>query len=242
MRPSASPSGVADSLAGPQGPRRRQLIEVLVFLSLIVPGQILTVFAGQPETLGFDLLAWAVILRDLSLVALIFFFLARNGERARDIGVSATRARTEVALGVLLFLPFTVLGGALEKALQSAGFSAPARPLPAIFAPHGGAEMALAGLLVIVVAVTEEIIFRGYLITRFRNLTNRPGVGLVLAAVVFALGHGYEGSSGMITVGVMGLVFGLLYLWRGTLVAAMTLHFLQDFTGIVIAPLLSMHP
>lgn len=102
--------------------------------------------------------------------------------------------------------------------------------------------MALAGLLVIVVAVTEEIIFRGYLITRFRNLTNRPGVGLVLAAVVFALGHGYEGSSGMITVGVMGLVFGLLYLWRGTLVAAMTLHFLQDFTGIVIAPLLSMHP
>lgn len=32
----------------------------------------------------------------------------------------------------------------------------------------------------------------------------------------FALGHGYEGSAGVVTVGVMGMVFALVYLWRGS--------------------------
>jgi membrane protease YdiL (CAAX protease family) len=58
--------------------------------------------------------------------------------------------------------------------------------------------------------------------------------------VIFSLGHGYEGSAGVITVGFMGLVFALVYLWRGSLVAPMVMHFLQDFIGIVLSPLLGI--
>jgi membrane protease YdiL (CAAX protease family) len=60
----------------------------------------------------------------------------------------------------------------------------------------------------------------------------------VAMAAIFALGHGYEGSLGVVTVGVMGLVFNLIYLWRKSLVAPIVLHFLQDFTAIVLAPYL----
>jgi len=62
----------------------------------------------------------------------------------------------------------------------------------------------------------------------------------LLAVVIFSLGHGYEGSSGVVTVGAMGLLFAWVYLWRQSLVAPMVMHFLQDFTGIVLAPLLGL--
>jgi membrane protease YdiL (CAAX protease family) len=38
----------------------------------------------------------------------------------------------------------------------------------------------------------------------------------------------------------MGLAFALVYLWRKSLVAPIVMHFLQDFIGIVLLPLLGM--
>lgn len=63
---------------------------------------------------------------------------------------------------------------------------------------------------------------------------------MLISVAVFSLGHGYEGSAGLITVAFLGLVFALVFLWRRSLVAAMTMHFLQDFLGIVLAPLLNL--
>jgi membrane protease YdiL (CAAX protease family) len=63
-------------------------------------------------------------------------------------------------------------------------------------------------------------------------------VAVVLSAVIFSLGHGYEGLAGVVTVGVMGLVFALIYLWRRSLVTPIVMHFLQDFISVVLLPLL----
>jgi membrane protease YdiL (CAAX protease family) len=41
-----------------------------------------------------------------------------------------------------------------------------------------------------------------------------------------------------VTVGCMGLTFALIYLWRGSLVAPVVMHFLQDFSGIILPALL----
>ena len=35
----------------------------------------------------------------------------------------------------------------------------------------------------------------------------------------------------------MGLFFALVYVWRGSLIAPIIMHFLQDFIGIVVLPL-----
>jgi membrane protease YdiL (CAAX protease family) len=36
------------------------------------------------------------------------------------------------------------------------------------------------------------------------------------------------------------LSFALVYRWRGSLIAPMTMHFLQDILGIVLLPLLRL--
>jgi membrane protease YdiL (CAAX protease family) len=41
-------------------------------------------------------------------------------------------------------------------------------------------------------------------------------------------------------VGVMGLLFALVYVWRQSLVAPMAMHFLQDFISIVLLPVVGI--
>jgi membrane protease YdiL (CAAX protease family) len=102
------------------------------------------------------------------------------------------------------------------------------------------AQLLLSFVLVIIVALAEETIFRGYLILRFKAITSSPVAAALLSAVIFSLGHGYEGSAGVITVGIMGFVFAIIYMWRQSLVAPIVMHFLQDFIGVVLVPLLSV--
>jgi membrane protease YdiL (CAAX protease family) len=141
-------------------------------------------------------------------------------------------------LGVILFIPVFFCVGLLENALRAIGFSAPSTPLPSFLTTRGIGETLLAAVLVMVIALEEETIFRGYLILRFEAITASPAVAVVLSAAIFSLGHSYEGSAGVVTVGVMGLIFALIYLWRRNLVAPTVMHFLQDFIGIVLLPLL----
>jgi membrane protease YdiL (CAAX protease family) len=220
--------------------RRVQLIEVAVFLFLIVPSMALSFLVVKQGNLSFVLTAVATILRDLGLVSLILFFLWRNGEPIDLIGWTARNIREEIALGLWLFIPLFYGMAFLERVLQASGLSAPSTSLPSFLLAKGMGQSLLASLLVVIVAAAEETIFRGYLILRLKVVTARPAAAVVLSAAIFALGHGYEGSAGVVTVGVMGLAFALVYLWRQSLVAPMVMHFLQDFIGIVLLPMLGM--
>jgi membrane protease YdiL (CAAX protease family) len=217
--------------------RTEQLFEVLVFLFLIVPSLAFSFFAAQ-QSAGFALTAAATILRDLALLALILFFVWRNGETLHRLGWTPRNFWLEAGIGLGLFIPFTLSTGLLEQALERLGLTAPPAP-PSFLMPSGAGQIVLAFFLVAVVAVAEETIFRGYLILRFNKVTRSLVAAVVIATGIFALGHGYEGSAGLTTVAYMGLVFAVVYIWRGSLVAPMILHFLQDFLGIVLLPILS---
>lgn len=218
--------------------RREQIIEVLVFLLLIVPSMALSFFAVKQGSIGFTLTAVATILRDAALVSLILFFLWRNGESIKTIGWKSKRWWLDILLGILVF-PVMFFGAMwLERLLVLIGFTVPSTPTPSLQPKMDAIHLILAVVLVIVVAVAEETIFRGYMILRFRALTGGAGWAVLLSAVVFSLGHGYEGTAGMVTVGAMGLAFALAYIWRKSLVMPMTMHFLQDFLSIVLLPLL----
>ena len=220
--------------------RKIQAWEVAVFLLLIVPSMALSLLVIRQGQLSFVLTATAIILRDLGLVGLILFFLWRNGESVSRTGWTWRHPARELILGVLCFVPVFLGAALLERALLRAGLSPPATPLPSFLKEQGPAEALLAVLLVTVVALAEETIFRGYLLLRFRAVLRSTTASVLLSSAIFAVGHGYEGSAGLVTIGVMGAVFALVYLWRGSLVAPIVMHFLQDFLSIVLLPLLGL--
>ncbi len=68
-------------------------------------------------------------------------------------------------------------------------------------------------------AFGEEMVYRGYLMNRVADLLNRTRRGWILSLLVvhvaFALAHAYQGWTGAIDEGLMGLLLGLIYLRTG---------------------------
>jgi len=219
--------------------RKGQALEVSAFLFLIVPSTIVSLFTVGQWNQGFVLTASSVILRDLALCSLVFFFLWRNAESPRAIGWTLRNWPGQVALGIVSF-PLMFLGAMLTAWLfLKMGLSAPHSALRSVLSVRSWSQAPLAMLLVAVVAVTEETIFRGYLLLRFKAVCRSTPVAVVLSTLVFTMGHSYEGGVGLATVALLGFFFALVYLRTGSLVAPMVLHFLQDFVGVVAVPLLT---
>ena len=217
-------------------PHRIQLVEVLVFLFVLLPLMALSALIGRPDTVDFVMVASATIVHDLALLSLVLYFVWRNGEGFGALGWRPQHIGREALIGLALFVPIFFGVVALEQVLRASGLSAP-DALPPFLTPTSGPQYLLALALLVVVAVTEETIFRGYLLLRFRTVTRSAVLAVILSTVLFALGHGYEGSVGLIAVGTLGLAFALVYLWRRNLVAPTVMHFVQNFIGLFVVPL-----
>ena len=68
-------------------------------------------------------------------------------------------------------------------------------------------------------AFGEEMVWRGYLMNRVADLGNRTRlawtISLVVVNLVFGSAHSYQGITGIIDEGLMGLLLGLMYLGAG---------------------------
>jgi membrane protease YdiL (CAAX protease family) len=224
-----------------QPSRKIQVIEVAVFLFLIVPSMATSFLIGSSSAsdseTGFMTVAILSILNDLGMVSLVFYFVWRNKETLRGIGWTLQTLPQEVGWGLVLFFPIVYGANWLESALHSAGLSAPSK-LPSFLVATGHFKLVLAVILVGVVAIVEETVFRGYLILRLKSATRQHWAAVLLSSAVFSIGHGYEGVAGVASVFCLGVVFAVVFLWRKSLIAPMIIHFLIDFSSIVMAMLL----
>ena len=105
----------------------------------------------------------------------------------------------------------------------------------------GNLRLALGALAVVwtFAAFGEEFVYRGYVLTRMADMAGnspRAWAGSVVgAAVLFAIGHYYQGATGMVDSGVTGLVLGTLYVRAGgNLWVTILAHGLTDTLGIAV--------
>jgi len=80
----------------------------------------------------------------------------------------------------------------------------------------------------------EELVFRGFVVGWGERLFGCGGIILVVfSATIFGLAHLYQGPSGVLATGLIGLLLGLLYLSTGRrLVACMLAHATINILGI----------
>jgi uncharacterized protein len=213
-----------------------QSIELAVFLLLILPAMSTSFLISGQTDIDFTTAAILSILSDLGQGSLVLYFIWRNGEPLQRIGWTLNSPSKEILWGLVLFPPVMYGANGLVSFLHHLGLSAPTQ-LPTFLVTSGKAHVALAVILVTVVAIVEETVFRGYLILRLKTATGRLWPAVLLSAAVFSIGHGYEGMAGVISVFFLGVVLAVVYLWRRSLIATMTIHFLIDFSSIVLAAL-----
>nr|WP_255500647.1 CPBP family intramembrane glutamic endopeptidase [Caulobacter sp. 17J80-11] len=91
---------------------------------------------------------------------------------------------------------------------------------------------------VLVAAVCEEVLFRGYAVTRVRGLTGSPVLAFLIPAAAFTALHlpGW-GPAHLLFVAPGAALLTLWFQWRRDLWGNILAHFLVDAIPFLIAPL-----
>jgi membrane protease YdiL (CAAX protease family) len=94
-------------------------------------------------------------------------------------------------------------------------------------------SLALLPLVVVVVPVAEELLFRGAFRMVFADLS--AGSFLALSSVLFGLQHSLFGKRDVAFKTAVGVVLGVVYLWTGTLVAPVVTHAAYNAGYLVVS-------
>jgi CAAX protease family protein len=163
--------------------------------------------------------------------------LRARGTALRDLVGDRWRSPAGVLMTIVTAVVFLfVAQGILSMtkhglALVGQSNAAESQRTDALLLPHGLIESALWVLLSASAGFCEEIVFRGYLQRQFSALTRNEAAGLAISALVFGLGHSYQGWRSVMVITIYGLLFGLLARVTRTLRPGILAHALQDLTS-----------
>ncbi len=166
----------------------------------------------------------------LLLVGLLLWW---RGEGLTHLGWGAGRASVEVraglvALPVLFAATFAV--GLTFRALLP-GYVTHVNPLLELVRDRG--DLILLWMTSIYVGGVKEEIQRAFVLNRFHHLGG-PWFGLILWSLFFGLGHLVQGPDNAVAAGILGVLFGILYLRRKSLTAPIVAHALYDVLTLAI--------
>ncbi len=81
-------------------------------------------------------------------------------------------------------------------------------------------------------AFGEDLIARGFILDRFSKLFG-TSIAVVAQAAIFALAHSYQGITGVVTIFVLAVIFGGVYVRSGrNLLPVIVAHGIMDSMGI----------
>jgi uncharacterized protein len=132
-----------------------------------------------------------------------------------------------VGADLLVVLPFWVVWEGVAYGVHQLLGPSAAKTVDALL-PQSLLEVVLWILTCVTAGICEELVFRGYVQRQFRALTGSLAVAVVAQALVFGLGHAYQGWKNTIVICVLGILYGLLAAWRRNLRANVVAHAWSD--------------
>jgi membrane protease YdiL (CAAX protease family) len=217
----------------PAQQRLAALGEVLLCSS--VPTQLLVatllVAIGMPHQtesggLALPYVVTVTLIDTALLIVLMIFFTRRRRESISSLWLGTRPVAGEIGYGLALvpviFLTVIVL-------LNTMRMGAPwlhnveVNPLEQLATGSTG-EALLFGVVVIIAGGVREELVRAFLLRRFEQHLGGAAVGVVVLGVAFGLGHFNQGLDAVITTGVLGVLWSIVYLRRRSSIAPIVSH------------------
>jgi uncharacterized protein len=174
-------------------------------------------------------LPW-LLLRSAGLLVLVAALLSADGQGARHVGLDPRRLGPELlwsgpvlvgayATNIAVSLPIGLVLALLDRTQ-----SVMSERLGALSGVLGDLRFATLIPTLVVLALLEEVVFRGFLLPRARVLTGRWWVAVAVVQLLFGLGHLYEGALAVFQTMMLGVYFSAVFLWRRHLGAVIVAH------------------
>ncbi len=185
---------------------------------------------------GISLEFFAILsLLDTALVALMIrVFLYLSGEETRDVFIGTRPVKGEILRGFLLppvvFVAVTVVVLGLRLLFPSLHT---VQENPYMSFMRSPLESTIFIVVVVLAGGIREEVQRAFILHRFAQRLGGIYVGLVLFSLAFGAFHINEGLDASIAVGLLGLLWGLLYIKRRSAVMGMVNHASFDVAQIL---------
>lgn len=211
----------------------------IVVLALALAGPGVIAFAWKVSTQGREdtivqAAPWLVAF--VALVGVVWFFGVHDaGRKLQDVGIvwPPTAANMLLAGALTVFLVF-VYGPLSYKALAHFGFGG---------FEHGQARLAVLprwylAIAIVVVAGSEEWLYRGVAIPLLDHLTGNVWLAAAISLLAFALVHlPLWGAGAALSTLVAGAIFTSLFIWHRDATSLIIAHIMTDLYGLLLAPL-----
>lgn len=217
--------------------RARALGEVLLCSGLPTQNLLMGVMVLAGATPGFTTsfvlpLLW---LDTLLIVGLVWWLLGRSGDSPRRVCFGETAFGREVLIGLVLIFPAVTLIVAGLGALLTWAWpwlhNVADNPLQGLL--QTPRDVMLTAVTVVVAGGVREEVQRAFVLTRFRQSLGGAALGLLLFSAAFGAGHLSQGWDAGLLTATLGLMWGLVYLARGSMVAPAVSHAAFDLLQVV---------
>jgi membrane protease YdiL (CAAX protease family) len=208
-------------------PKRRWVMLLGLTIALLAP--FAATFLPQPADFAERALRGSVVSAAITIVVLIIVVVLER-QPLSSIGFKRLGwgALGFGLLGLIACFLSNPLSGLI---LHAVGGKEPVDQIRQL----GGLPVWILMILPFRAAITEEILFRGYAMTRVQALTGSRFLAFILPAALFCVAHApFFGLAYALAVGPLAIVLGLLFLWRKNLWANIIAHAGVDAVGLTL--------
>jgi len=159
------------------------------------------------------------------VVSLVCFFIAARGERVGEVLIGDRPIVREALTGLALIpIVLTVVAILLRLllALIPQLHNVPLNPLSAMV--QNPRDAIIFALVVMVAGGVREEVQRGFIVHRFDQHLGGAWFGVAAYSVAFGLGHLEQGWDAVVATGMLGAIWGGLYVVRRSIIAPMVSH------------------
>lgn len=250
--PAAAPPGVFTApsplLLREIAPRAAALDLALILLTaLIAPHALDLLFAVvRGPSVDFEV-GWLVVaakwFEALLVVGLAAYLVLRTGVRPASLGLRFDRPLRQVGWGVLALVP--IYGYMLASAvvvlailLAIPGWQDDLRHRVDMTSAMPTGNLGLTLMLLVPVAIHEEVLFRALLIPYLRRVLGSWGWAVLVSSVVFGVLHIHQGAIGCVQITGLAVVLAVLFIATRSIIVVVVAHYAFDFAQFQLIRLL----
>jgi membrane protease YdiL (CAAX protease family) len=192
------------------------------------------------DALSTDLLLLNVLVTQGGVIVLVAVGAILTGVPMRVLGITSPLLAVDtITVGLVVGLGLYLVDEVLSVFAKRFGH-VPEELLRAALTPDSAEGWILLFCLILpLVAVGEEMLFRAALLGATPLLSGLPTLGiLAMSSILFGLAHAVQGRAGVVVAGVLGLGLGSAYLVTGNLVVVVVAHYVVNALEFVVHELL----
>jgi len=185
---------------------------------------------------------WSVLLSGAMAMALVAFILHKDRHSFQSLGLSFKGFWTEAFIAGVVLVGIYLLQYAVVVAMSKWN--------PEWTAKMGQQRFETANkfpplspqyllLFTVFVGFYEELLFRGFLISRLKTAMKSVWLALIVSSVIFAVIHSYQDRLAMLQIFFIAMILGGLFIIRGNLIGPMLVHAGFDFVSLFLVFYLS---